>query len=214
MWTQRYDRPLKDIFAVQDEIVGKVVTTLALIFKLKEMNAPHFEKGGPTDNLEAFDDLLRATEHMDRFTKSDNARQRQWIEKAIMLDPGYAPAYSFLAASYMEKVMFRWSDNAAADLKQATELAQKSLALDDSIYSAHEILCHIDWMQRRYEQSVAECERAVALSPNNAHLYESLSIALTVSNRSEEAVHAAEKAMRLDPARPDFYGFFYCCTIR
>ena len=58
-WTSHYARPLKDIFAVQDEIVGKVVTTLGLLFKLEEMRLPH---GGPsyrTQNPEAYDDFLR-----------------------------------------------------------------------------------------------------------------------------------------------------------
>lgn len=59
-WTARYDRPLKDIFAVQDEIVGKVVTTLGLLFKHDEMKLPHFGGARPTENLEAFDDMLRA----------------------------------------------------------------------------------------------------------------------------------------------------------
>ena len=59
-WTARYDRPLKDIFAVQDEIVGKVVTTLGLLFKLDEMKTPTRCILAATENLEAFDDFLRA----------------------------------------------------------------------------------------------------------------------------------------------------------
>ena len=96
MWTARYDRPLKDIFAVQDEIVGKVVTTLGLLLKLDEMKLPPLvEMRRPTDNLEAFDDFLRAAEYIWRLTKDDNARARQWLEKAIALDPNFSAAYSF-----------------------------------------------------------------------------------------------------------------------
>jgi adenylate cyclase len=85
-WTARYDRPLKDIFAVQDEIVGKVITTLGLLLKVDEMKIPHFGSSQPTENLEAFDDFLRATEYVFRANKDDSAKARQWLEKAIDLD--------------------------------------------------------------------------------------------------------------------------------
>jgi len=76
-WTARYDRPLKDIFAVQDEIVGKVVNTLGLLLKLDEMmNLPNFEKARPTENLEAFDDYLRGVENFLLGTKADYDKAR------------------------------------------------------------------------------------------------------------------------------------------
>ena len=99
-WTARYDRPLKDIFGVQDEIVSRVVTTLGLIFKLDEMKLPHSGSIQPTDNLEAFDDGLRGAEYYWRVTKDDNAKARQWGQKAIDLDPKYAQAYAGLGWSH------------------------------------------------------------------------------------------------------------------
>jgi adenylate cyclase len=90
-WTAHYDRSLKDIFAVQDEIVGKVVTTLGLLLKVDEMKLPHgLSTGQPTDSPEAYDDLLRAFEYLWRFTKEGNAKCRQWAEKAIEQDSKYA----------------------------------------------------------------------------------------------------------------------------
>ena len=207
MWAQRFDRPLKDIFAVQDEIVGKVVTTLGLIFKREEVMVP-WVSVRPTDDLEAFDDLLRVGEYAARFTKEDNLAARHWAEKAIALDPRSADAYVGLAGSYLSAALFRWSDNPEADLNHASELAQKALDLDDSNSAALASLCEIHWMQRRFDQAVAEGERAVAINPNFASGYQVLSDALTQSNRPEEAVRAAKKAMRLDPSRQDFYAFF------
>jgi hypothetical protein len=86
-WTAHYDRPFKDIFAVQDEIVSKVVTTVGLIFKLDEMKPPNSGGARPTDNLDAFDDLLRASDYAWRETWNDNVKAQQWPEKAISLDP-------------------------------------------------------------------------------------------------------------------------------
>ena len=207
MWAQRFDRPLKDIFAVQDEIVGKVVTTLGLIFKREEVMVP-WGSVRPTNDLEAFHDLLRVGEYAARFTKEDNLAARHWAEKAVALDPRSADAYVGLAGSYLSAALFRWSDNPEADLNHAAELAQKALDLDDSNSAALASLCEIHWMHRRFDQAVAEGERAVAINPNFASGYQVLSDALTQSNRPEEAVRAAKKAMRLDPSRQDFYAFF------
>jgi len=159
-WTARYGRPLKDIFAVQDEIVGKVVTTLGLLLKVDEMKLPHFGSSQPTENLEAFDDFLRATEYVFRATKVDNAKARQWLEKAIDLDPKYAQAYAGLGWNHPVATWNQWGDP-RADLEDASELAQKALALDDSNSSALALLCESDWMHLRYDQAVANGERAV-----------------------------------------------------
>ena len=208
MWTQEFDRPLNDIFRVQDEIVGKVVTTLGLIFKGEELNVPHEAKLAPPDNLEAFDDILRALQYWYRFTQEDVLKVRGWTEKAIAADPNYAPAYALLSASYMAAVLFRWSDNPASDLERSYELARKALVLDDSNAVALAQLSQIDWLQRRFDKAVAEAERCVALNPNEPICYEALTEALNVSNRLQEAIGAAEKAMRLDPSRQDFYAYF------
>ncbi|MGZ6228918.1 MAG: adenylate/guanylate cyclase domain-containing protein [Candidatus Binataceae bacterium] len=208
MWTQRYDRPLADIFAMQDEIVGKVVTTLGLVLKLEEMNAPHEGKWQPTTSLEAFDDMLRAAQDFHRFNKDDNVSARGWLEKAIELDPTYADAYAFLSATYKVAVLFRWSENPQADLARSYELARKALALDDSNSGALDQLCDIDWQRKRFAQAVAEGERCVAMNPSSPICYEALADALTVSNQPEAAVRAAQKAIRLDPAHQDFYAFF------
>ncbi len=203
-WAQRYDRPLKDIFAVQDEVVGKVVTTLGLLFKLDEMKLP---KGSfrPTDNLEAYDDHLRGVAYLNRGTKDDNVQARRWEQEAIKLDPSFGEAYALLGLSYWVDVWSEWSADPQADVQRASELAHKALALDDSNSSALRLLSYVDWIQRRFDQAVADAERAVAINPNSAQAYDALGTALGTAAKLEEALRAAEKAMRLDPARQDFY---------
>jgi adenylate cyclase len=210
IWAQRYDRPLKDIFAVQDEIVGKVVTTLGLILKL----------GGTksfvsrlSDNAEAFDDLLRAVEYYSRQTKDDNRKARRSLEKAVELDSRFADAYAWLGGTYRFDVLFGWSENPEADLARSSALEQKALALDDSNSMALAVLCYDDYLQGRYDRAVAEGERATTINPNYAPGYEALSVALVASDKLEEALGAAEKAMRLDPAAQDFYGYFVAVPL-
>jgi tetratricopeptide (TPR) repeat protein len=207
MWTARYDRPLIDIFAVQDEIVGKVVTTLGLLLKLDEMKLSHVGNAQTTENLEAFDDFLRAVEYVWRFTKEDSEKAQQWIEKAIELDPKYAEAYALLGYIGLIAAWNQWSENPQADFERSRELAQKALALDDSNSDALALLCDSDWMLTRFDKAIAEGERAVAINPNYAHGFLALSNALDVSGKPEAALRAVAKAMRLDPANEDYYKF-------
>jgi adenylate cyclase len=84
LWLERYDRPLKEIFALQDDIVQKIVTTLKLQLSLIEQEALMYKT---TENLEVYDYYVRAFEYCCRFTKEANAKGRQLYEKAIELDP-------------------------------------------------------------------------------------------------------------------------------
>jgi adenylate cyclase len=206
-WSARYDRPLHDIFAMQDEIVGKVVTTLGLLLKLDEMKLPHWESEQSTENLEALDDFLRGAEYTWRATKDDNAKARQWVQRAIALDPKYADAYASLGWLHMMDVWNQWSENPRADLERASELGQKALALDDSNSSALALLSEMDWMQMRFDQAVRDGERAVAINPNYAQGYFVLSDVFNVFGKPEAALRAAQKAMRLDPTGKEFYSY-------
>src|SRR5262249_37950466 len=133
LWSERFDRPLKDIFALQDEIVQKIVTTLKLQLTLQE--------GGylvrkHTDNLEAYDAFLGGVDYAFRRTKEASAQARQLFEKAIALDPQYAEAYAWLGRNYLFEWVFRWSQDPQT-LERAFELEQKALTLDDALPVAH-----------------------------------------------------------------------------
>jgi tetratricopeptide (TPR) repeat protein len=127
------------------------------------------------------------------------------VKKAIDLDPNYAEAYASLGWLDMQFAWNQWSGNPLADLKDASELAQKALALDDTNSSALTLLSESDWMHWRYDQAVADGERAVAINPNYAQGYHSLSHTLLIYGKPEAAISAAQKAMRLDPTGRDLY---------
>jgi adenylate cyclase len=215
MWTERFDRPLRNIFALQDEIVGKVVTTLGLIFKLDRLKRLNLVGAPSTDNLEAFDDFLRAAAahvgapgrsgQRETWTRDNEMTARRWLEKAIAVDPKFAQAYAFLAWSYWFDAWNQWSANPQADFAHSRELELKALALDDANADALRGLSTIDLTQGRFEEAIAEGERAVAANPNYAFGYEVLSDALVAAGRAEEALDAAEKAARLDPVREDYF---------
>src|SRR5262245_29434308 len=203
VWSERYDRPLQEIFALQDEVVQKIVTTLKLQLTLQEQGILVRKT---TDNLEAYDYYLRGREQFNRFTQATNAQARQLFEKALALDPQYAEAYAFLGSTYFAEWAFQWSQDAQA-LDQALALAQRAVALDDSLAQAHVILGTVYLWKKQYDQALAEAERAIALDANFAEAYTWLGEALRRVSRPEEALGLMEKAMRLNPHYPPFYIF-------
>jgi adenylate cyclase len=210
IWAERYDRPLQDIFALQDEIVRKIVTTLKLQLTLQEQGVLVRKT---TDNLDAYENFLRGEEYFWSFTKDGNAKARQMFEKAVALDPKYADANAGIGWTYLIEWVWQWSSDPQA-LEHASEMAQLALALDDSLPQAHGILSQIYLLKKQHDQAIAEAERAIALNPNRADGYVDLALILRFSGRAEEAVELMKKAMRLNPHYPPYYlqvlGFSYC----
>src|SRR3989442_3677573 len=140
LWAERYDRPLKEIFALQDEIVQKIVTTLKLQLTLWEQGVLVRKT---TDNLEAYDSYLRGLESLIRAgletKKEANGQARQMFERALELDPRYAGAYAGLGWTYFEDWFFQWNLNRAQTLERALELLQRAITLDDSLPIPHYI---------------------------------------------------------------------------
>jgi adenylate cyclase len=208
LWTERYDRPLKDIFALQDEIVQKIVTTLKLQLSLWEQGVLVRKT---TDNLEAYDYYLRGTESLWRAyygsQKEANVQARQLFEKALELDPTYAEAYVGLGATYhIDGFYLSWSPDRTQSFDQALELLQKAIALDDSLPLDHQFLSYVYvWGKKQYDRAMAEAQRAVALAPNDADGYQNLGGILVWVGRPEEAIGLIEKAIRLNPRHPPIY---------
>jgi adenylate cyclase len=201
LWAERFDRLVKDIFAVQDDVVQKIVTTLKLQLTLWEQGALIRKR---TDNLEAYDYFLRGLESAYRLTKEANVQARQMYEKAIELDPHYAHAYAGVGWTHMFDLMFQWSQDPHA-LEQASAMAQKAVSLDDSLPIAHTVLAQSYLWKRQHVEALAEAERAVAVAPNSAEGMVMLAGVLSLTDRPEEGVRIMEKAMRLNPRYPFFY---------
>src|SRR6266851_10417888 len=110
LWAERYDRELQDIFALQDEVTQRVVAALQV--KLAEGEQEHLVRKN-TDNVEAYDSLLRGRTYYLRYTKEANAQARQMFEHAIELDSQYADAYTGLGATYWIEWILQWSQKPA-----------------------------------------------------------------------------------------------------
>jgi TolB-like protein/class 3 adenylate cyclase/Flp pilus assembly protein TadD len=206
VWSERYDRPLQDIFAVQDEIRQQIV--LALKVKLTPEEQARF-KSAPTNNLEAYDFYVRGREYALRALQEKqpelNMQAKQLYENAIERDSSYAGAYAALGGCYFLDWFYLWNTNREQTLGRAAELAHKASTLDDSLSLPHWILSLTSLWSREHEQAIAEGERAVALDPNDADSYVVLGNVLVFAGRAPEGVEVILKAMRLNPHSPPRY---------
>jgi TolB-like protein/predicted Zn-dependent protease len=208
LWAERYDRPLTDIFALQDAIVHKIVTTLQLQLSVQEQGVLVRKT---TENLEAYDAFLRGLPYFYRFTREGNAQARQLFEHAVALDPTYAEAYVYLAATYRDEWVNGWGQGPQA-LERAFELAHKALALDDTLPWAHALLSWIYLDKQQPEEALAAAEQAIALAPSFADSYVVQGSILSRVGRLEEGLRSLEKAMRLNPRPPAWYLRFLAQT--
>ncbi len=198
LWAEHYDRPLKDIFSLQDEIVRRIVTTLKLQLPLDIQWSNFFAQN--TDNPEAYDDYLRGMEYSQSFSEEGILKARQMFEKAIELDPAYADAYGALGYTYF----WSWYSQHGGDdpevLDRAIGLEHKAIALDDAhAYFAHANLCRFYPFKRQYDEAVAESQRAIELAPSYTYAYFSIAEASNRSGKPKEAIGFVEKTERLDP---------------
>ena len=201
LWAERYDRELKDVFAVQDEITGKIVTELDV--KLIEGEQAR-SKHGITDNLEAYEFFRRGMESFLRFTPEGNAQARLFFEKAGALEPDFALGHVWLGFTHLLDVQF-WSQSPAESMKRAREEANKSLALDDSLGEAHALLGEVYLNQGQHDKAIAALEEAVTLSPGGANVAAHMALVLNYSGRGDEALVQIKRAMRLSPNYPGWY---------
>jgi adenylate cyclase len=213
LWAERYDRPMKDIFAVQDEIVQKIVTTLKLQLTLMEQG---FLVRKTTDNLEAYDVFLRGQGSSSRAlyeaSKAANTQARHLYERATELDPAYAAPYVGLGGTYFLEWFYLW-DFTPQTLARAGELARQAVRLDESSPFPHSLLSIVYLWQKQQDLALQEAERAIALDPNLAEGHVYLGIILGFIGRPEEGAERIERAMRLNPRYPSVYlmnlGFTY-----
>jgi adenylate cyclase len=201
LWAERYDRDLKDIFALQDEVTQKIVAALAV--KLTEDEQERLVRKY-TDNMEAYDVFLQGAEYINRFTKEANVQARQMFERAIDLDPEFAVAYATLGLTHFLEWTLGWSQDPQS-LEHAFELAQRTLDLDGSLPLGHNLLGKVYLWKKQHDKAIAELKKAIALSPNDADLLVGLGYILNWAGRPEEAIGLVKKAMRLNPRYPAFY---------
>ncbi len=199
VWSERYDRDLKDVFVLQDEVTLAVMRAMRVKLTDGE-NAALWQRKGLTNNLEAFEKYLQGREYSIQLTKDANAKARQLYEEAIALDSGFAMAYAKLAFTHAADAVWGWSKDPGESGRKAYEIVSKALTLDDSLDTPHYVLGIIySNIMHEYDKAIAEGERGVELNPNGHEALAVLGQCLNLAGRPAEAIIVLERAMRLNP---------------
>ncbi len=213
LWADQYDRDLKDIFALQDEITIKVLTSVQVelyggdILRAQKYAEKYFRG---KQGFDCYLKLMPAWVYFTRATIADNNTARQMIEEVIAKCPENPMGYVYLGwVNYMDYLLGN-TKSPRETIEKGIELAQKALAMDDSLGQAHALLADCYICKREYDKAIAEGERAVALSPGEMTPLHSYGLCLTYAGRPAEAIPLFQKAIRLSPLV--YYSYMFLGT--
>jgi TolB-like protein len=198
IWSERYDRNLADVFAVQDEITEAIVAAIEpQLYAAENFQAQR----KPPESLDAWDLVMRALSYYWRITRQDNVVAQALLEKATALDPQYGQALGVLAASHTFSMHMGWAETAEAAPK-AERAARAAILVDSEDPWARYALGCVHLFARRFEDSLAEFELALRLNPNFSLARGYYGLALAYCGRWHEANAAARQALRQSPRDP------------
>ncbi len=196
LWAERYDRDMRDIFALQDEVARSVASTVS--GRVEAVGRDRAVRPSPTA-LRAYDLVLRAKALMSNYTRADNAQALACAERAVALDPSNAPAHAHSAWCHFFNYMAWWTADRENALAMAYELAQRAVVLDETDSFAHSILGVAHLFRREYDEARSEIEKAVDLNPNDPLARRYYGDFLAATGNPDAAIEQIDMAKRLNP---------------
>jgi adenylate cyclase len=206
MWASRYDRELTDIFAIQDEITGKVVSELSVQLTGNERRQLAQKS---TNNFDAYDLFLQGQIAGATFSKEGLSEAANLYRRAIELDARFARAYGALAIQLTRQVLFSYTDNPAQTRERSLELALKGASMNPDSPQVQWALGYVYLYREEFDNAIAALERAISLSPSYADGYAMLALIRNNLGQAEEAIRLLQKGMELNP----FYSWDYLYNL-
>jgi adenylate cyclase len=200
LWAERYDRDLKDIFALQDDITMKITTSLHVKLTEGEQARIWGERSG---GLDAFLKVLEARWYIAQGTTESHIRLGQVAREIIDLAPEIANGYNWLAWYYWMR--FNSNISPQESIMKAYQLAQKALSMDESSAASHRLLGGIYLAMKQYDKAITAGEKSIALEPNGAIGHGLLGITLSYVGPPDEAIARIKQGIRLNPFPPYWY---------
>ncbi|MEX2200560.1 MAG: BTAD domain-containing putative transcriptional regulator [Dongiaceae bacterium] len=197
LWSGRYDATLSELFAVQDEITEKIVSSIEPEVQRAEHERSRHK---PTDDMTAWDRVMRGNWLKWELTRENNREAIRLLEEAIALDSHLSTGWSSLAHCHWIDGVMGWSADLAHSFRESERCARMALSLDESDWVAHTILglCDI-WNRRDYESAIERQKRAVALNPSSSIAHHSAACVYEFSGQPEEGLRHLRTVLRLDP---------------
>jgi TolB-like protein len=202
VWAEVYDQALDDTFLVLDEIGDRIVASIASEIETVERNRAILK---PPSSLDAWEAHHRGLWHMYRFSRTDNERARHFFQQAIDLDPTFSRAHAALSFTHFQNAFQGWDDR-SREIDRAFAAAGQSLMADDRDPAAHWAMGRALWLRGRQEQSVAELETSVGLSPNFALAHYTLAFVHSQGGDPAAAIGFSDYSRRLSPFDPMLFG--------
>ena len=199
LWAERYERDLKDLFALQDEITMKILRAVRVQLTEGEISSAVSKHFRGKQGLDCSLKLMEALKYSGRQNIEDNNVARRLTEEAISICPENPVGYSQLALVYSVDYVLGNTKSPRETLEKGIQLAKKAIAMDDSLPLPHIFLVGFYSYKREYEKAIAAGERAVALDPSGSSAYAAYAAALLFACRPEEAIPLLQKAIRLNP---------------
>jgi adenylate cyclase len=203
-WAERYDREVKDIFVLQDEIALSVAH--ALHAKLASRHGAEARvRDRTTSDLDAWELYIRGSAIYRTLNQENMLRARELWRQAIEIDSNYAAAWAGISFSHLAELRIGWSREPKLSYRLAKEHAEKALALDPDLPTAHAVMAFLSLYARRHEEAIGAGNRALAIDPNNTSVLYALADIMRYAGRFEEAIELIKRAMRLNPNYPEWY---------
>jgi adenylate cyclase len=206
LWADKYDGDLADVFELQDKITESVVGAIEPSLRLAEIERSSRKL---PDDMGAYDLYLKALPNLYAMRPDQNKMALELLHKAINLDPNYAPALSFLAWGYEQRLVRDWGAYGENDSGTAIALAHRAIAADRN--DAHVMVTAgfvLIVVARDYEQGLQAVDRAKELNPNIAFVSMLIGVSQTFAGDPEEALVHFDDAIRVSPGDPGAF-FFY-----
>jgi len=206
LWSDRYDRQLEDVFAVQDEIADAIVKALRVVLSEGEKRA--IEQARP-ENVQAYEYYLRGRQFVHQYREKSLQFARRMFQRAIEVDPGFAKAYAGLADC--SSMLFNWWDAVEANLHQADSASKKALELAPELAEAHASRGFALTLSKRYAEAESEFETAIRLDPTLFEAYYFYARTCFEQGKLERAAELFEKAAEVRPE--DFQALGLCSQV-
>jgi TolB-like protein len=203
LWTEQFDGDIGDLFALQNEVTGRIA--VALNIELIGREAARL-----AEHPDAIDHVLRGRAAMSKPRSRDSyAEAIGWFERALTLDAGYFEPQSWLATALTGRVHDQMSESPASDIARAETLADRALAASPAGPLAHYAKAQVLRAQQRFEDAIFQYERVIAINRNWVHAIAALGWCKFMTGSIEELIPAQKRAIRLSPRDPLIHGYYY-----
>jgi len=196
IWSERYDREIEDIFALQDEITNAIANIIEP--ELSRIEIRRTATRQPM-NLDAWECYQRGMGLLGEFSKDSNAQSRAMFERAIALDPTYAQAYTGLAYSHHRDLVLGYSDDPEGSREKCGQAARRAIALDEADSFAHWIMALYYAGRLETDKAVIDAEKSIERNPSNAVAHVTLGMVEIYSGRPDDGIGRIERGLQLNP---------------